>query len=77
MMLDLQQPLIGVYPAYGGGEEQTEPVPAGKYEFPYMQIDDLAEVDRIIRPFCDQTHQMFGKEGSPYFNADGVWVERR
>jgi hypothetical protein len=25
---------------------------------------------------CDQVHQMFGKDGSPSFNADGVWIER-
>lgn len=77
MMLRIQRPLTGVYAAVGGfGEDHTEPVPAGDYRFPYMQIDDLSSTDRIIRPFCDQTHQMFGRDGSPSFNAEGVWVAR-
>jgi Putative DNA-binding domain len=76
MMLRMQQRLTGVYPAAGGGEEHTAPVPAGDYRFPYMQLDDLSSTDRIIRPFCDQAHQMFGRDGSPSFNAEGVWVAR-
>lgn len=74
MMLRTQRPLTGVYPAVGGGEYHTEPVPPGDYGFPYMQVDDLSNTDRIIRPFCDQAHQMFGREGSPSFSAAGVWV---
>jgi hypothetical protein len=77
MMLRIQRPLTGVYAGGGGlGEEHTAPVAAGDYRFPFMQIEDLSDIDRIIRPFCDQTHQMFGREGSPSFNADGVWVAR-
>src|SRR2546428_3121636 len=77
MMLRIQRPLTGVYAAVGGlGEDQTEPVPAGDYRFPYMQVDDLSTIDRIIRPFCDQAHQMFGGKGSPSFNAEGVWLVR-
>lgn len=77
MMLRIQRPLIGVYAGVGGlGEDHTAPVAAGDYRFPYMQVDDLSSTDRLIRPFCDQAHQMFGKEGSPSFNADGVWVAR-
>jgi hypothetical protein len=77
MMLRIQRPLTGVYAAVGGlGEKHTAPVPAGDYRFPFMQVDDLFSIDRIIRPFCDQAHQMFGKDGSPSFNAEGVWVPR-
>ena len=75
MMLRIRQPLVGVYAAVGGlGEEHTAPVPVGDYRFPYMQMDDLSSIDRIIRPFCDQAHQMFGRDGSPSFNAEGLWV---
>lgn len=74
MTLRLQCPLTGVYPGVAGFEEHTQPVPPGDYRFPYMQIDDLSGIDRIIRPFCDQAHQMFGREGSPSFNAEGVWI---
>jgi hypothetical protein len=77
MMLRIQRPLTGVYAAVDRlGEDHTEPVPADDYRFPYMQVDDLSNADRIIRPFCDQAHQMFGREGSPSFNAEGVWVAR-
>jgi Schlafen, AlbA_2 len=77
MMLRIRRPLTGVYAAVGGfGEDHTAPVPAGDYPFPYMQVDDLSSTDRIIRPFCDQAHQMFGREESPSFNAEGVWVAR-
>ncbi len=75
--LRIQRELTGVYAAIGGlGEDHTPPVDAGDYLFPFMQIDDLVHIDRILRPFCDQVHQMFGKEGSPNFNADGEWIER-
>jgi hypothetical protein len=76
MMLRTQQPLIGVYAALGGGEAHTQPLPPGDYRFPYMQVDDLSSIDKIIQPLCDQMHQMFGKEGSPSFNVEGVWVAR-
>ena len=77
MMLRIQRPLTGVYAALGGlGEDHTAPIPAGDYRFPNMQVDDLFSSDRIIRPFCDQTHQMFGRDGSPSFNVEGVWVAR-
>jgi hypothetical protein len=39
-------------------------------------IDDLSDVDRLIRPLCDQAHRMFGLEGSPSFNDEGVWTAR-
>jgi hypothetical protein len=76
MMLRTALPLTGVYAAGGGGEDHTEPVPSGDYRFPYMQVDDLSGTDRIVRPFCDQAHQMFGKDGSPNFSGDGVWIGR-
>jgi hypothetical protein len=77
MMLRTQRPLRGAYTAVGGvGEEHTEPIPARDYLFPFMQVDDVSHPDRVIRPFCDQTHQMFGKYSSPSFDADGVWVAR-
>lgn len=77
MMLRIQRPLIGVYPAGGWGEEHSPPVQARDYHFPFMQIDDLSAIDSIIRPLCDQLHQMFGQDGSPNFNAEGVWIPRR
>jgi hypothetical protein len=77
IILRLQRELTGVYPAIGGlGEDHTPPVEAGEYRFPFLQIDDLVHIDRILRPVCDQVHQMFGNEGSPSFNASGVWIER-
>lgn len=77
MMLRLQRPLIGVYAGIGGlGEEHTAPVAGEDYRFPFMQVDDLSEMEKTIRPFCDQAHQMFGREGSPSFNAEGAWVGR-
>jgi hypothetical protein len=75
-MQRILRPLTGVYAAIGGGEEHTAPVIAGDYHFPFLQVDDLSEIDRTIRPFCDQAHQMFGREGSPNFNAEGAWVAR-
>jgi len=76
MMLSTRRPLIGVYPAPGFGEQHSTPVLPNDYRFPYMQVDDLSNVDRIIRPFCDQAHQMFGKDGSLCFTANGVWNGR-
>jgi hypothetical protein len=76
MMLRIVRPLTGVYAAVGGGEEHTAPVPPRDYRFPYMQVDDLSSTDTVIRPFCDQAHQMFGREGSPSFDPDGVWIAR-
>jgi hypothetical protein len=44
------------------------------YRFPCMTIDDLSSTDRVIRPFCDQAHQMFGRKG--WFDAEGAWIAR-
>jgi len=77
MTLRTQRPLVGAYAGLGGfGEEHTEPVPARDYVFPFMEVDDLSVTDRIIRPLCDQAHQLFGREGSPSFNAAGAWTAR-
>jgi hypothetical protein len=77
MMLRTQRSLTGAYPSVRGlGEEHTAPIPGRDYHFPYMQIDDVSNTDRVIRPFCDQAHQMFGRESSPNFNTEGAWVGR-
>jgi hypothetical protein len=77
MMLRTQDPLVGAYNDPSGfGVVHTAPVPAGDYRFPFTQVDDLSETDRVIRPLCDQSHQMFGDEGSPSFNAEGAWIGR-
>ena len=75
--LRIQRALTGVYPGMvGPGEEYTPPVAAGEYRFPFREVDDLVQFDRILRPLCDQVHQMFGREESPNFTADGAWIER-
>ena len=75
--LRIPRALTGVYPGMVGlGEEHTPPVAAGEYRFPFLEVDDLMHSDRILRPLCDQVHQMFGREESPNFNADGAWIER-
>jgi hypothetical protein len=74
MMLRTQLPLVGVYAGLDGLEYHTDPVPARDYAFPYMQVDDLSEIDRVIRPLCDQAHQLFGREGSPSFDHNAVWI---
>jgi len=77
MMLRVPQLLVGSYPdALGLGEVDTPPVRERDYLFPFMQVDDLSGTDRAIRPLCDQVHQMFGRKGSPNFNADGEWIGR-
>jgi hypothetical protein len=76
MMLRTTLPLLGAYGGIGGYPDYTDPIPAGNYEFPFMEVDDLSATDRIIRPLCDQAHQMFGRERSPSFDAEGVWVAR-
>src|SRR5215469_522244 len=77
MMLRTSQRLRGAYndPA-GLGAVYTAPISPGDYRFPYVHVDNLSEMDRAIRPLCDQSHQMFGQEGSPDFNAEGEWTGR-
>jgi len=77
MMLRTQQPLRAAYnDAAGFGAVYTAPIAPGDYRFPYMQVDALSETDRTIRPLCDQSHQLFGQEGSRSFNAEGAWTGR-
>jgi hypothetical protein len=76
MMLRSQQPLVGSYAGVDGLEYNTAPIRALDYRFPYTQVDDLSDIDRVIRPLCDQAHQMFGRAGSPSFDDTGVWVAR-
>jgi hypothetical protein len=74
MMLRTQRPLAGAYEGADLLEYHTPPIPAMDYSFPYMQVDDLSSTDRVIRPLCDQAHQMFGRERSPSFSAEGAWT---
>jgi hypothetical protein len=76
MMMRIQEPLVGAYAAEDlpAGHYRTPPVAGGDYRFPFTQIDDISSVDKIIRPLCDQAHQMFGREGSPSFNEQGAWI---
>ena len=77
MMLRVQRPLTGAYADFTGyGEVHASTLPARDYLFPFMQVDEISATDRIIRPLCDQAHQMFGKEGSSSFNDEGLWVAR-
>lgn len=74
MMLRTQQTLIGRYGGPNGFPYDADPLPPSDYCFPFMQVDDLAGVDGIVRPLCDQAHQMFGQEASPNFNTQGAWI---
>jgi hypothetical protein len=76
MMLRAQRPLTGAYAADGGVGEHHQDVGAGVYNFPYVEIYDAFDNDPIIRPLCDQAHQMFGRERSASFDADGSWMGR-
>lgn len=77
MMMRVRTALAGLYVEPGGlGECATEPIPPLDYRFPVMLVDDLSDVDTIIRPLCDQVHQTFGREASPNFNAEGAWIGR-
>jgi hypothetical protein len=74
VMVRTMRGLAGIYRASAGvGEEQTEPIPPLDYAFPVVLVDDLSNIDRIIRPICDHLHQTFGREASPSFNAEGDW----
>ncbi len=49
-----------------------------RFAFPPMEIGDAtADVDGIIRPICDHIHQMFGRERSFCFDANGRWSDPR
>ena len=78
MMLRAVGTIQSLYPAMGGGpwEENGGRISRGFYPFPVMEADNLIEIDKVIRPLCDQAHQMFGRRSSPNFNQDGVWNRR-
>jgi hypothetical protein len=68
------RPLQGIF---GGPDGFTYPgatLDPKQYKFPYMELDDLGDLDRTIRPLCDHVHQTFGRENSPNFNDDDEWT---
>jgi Putative DNA-binding domain len=77
MLLRTPQAISGLFPSQiPGAEEQGGITLPGDYPFPVMQADSLLDIDRVIRPLCDQAHQMFGRQASPFFDADGAWIRR-
>jgi Putative DNA-binding domain len=77
MMLRTGQNLQSLYPAVEGAwEEYGGRVNTGDYPFPVMEADTLVGIDKVIRPLCDQAHQMFGRASSPCFDDEGVWSHR-
>ena len=75
MLLQTASNTTGLYPMVGMPhvEEPGATISLGSYPFPVVQADNFLDADRVIRPLCDQVHQMFGKDSSPCFNAQGVW----
>ncbi len=75
MLLQTASNTTGLYPMQGMPhvEEQEATISLGSYPFPVVQADNLLDVDKVIRPLCDQAHQMFGRSSSPYFTPEGVW----
>ena len=58
----------------GEVNEEYGEVPAGRYDFGTLQISNLdVPFEQIIKPFCDQAHQMFGDQVSPCFDQDNHW----
>jgi len=76
MMLHAEAELTGGYGGPDGFLYHGTTISSFHTPFPYVQIDDLSDIDGAIRPLCDQAHQMFGIEGSPCFDRDGRWVSR-
>jgi Schlafen, AlbA_2 len=75
MQLRIVENMQGLYPSgtIPGGEDPSGRIRTGDYQFPVVQADNFLDVDRVIRPLCDQAHQMFDRPSSPYFDANGVW----
>lgn len=75
MLLHAANNITGLYPMPGapGADEPGEMISLGTYPFPVLQADNFLDVDKSIRPLCDQAHQMFGRDASPCFNPDGAW----
>jgi len=61
------------------GEGRVPVIQGGRFVFPFMEVGDPVgdDVDRIIRPICDQIHQMFGRERSEWFDVHGHWRDPR
>jgi hypothetical protein len=77
-MLRTTEGLIPGFPiGIPGGYRAGMPIKQDDYLFPTMQADGLADVDKIIRPLCDQAHQTFAAASSPCFDGQGVWIEPR
>lgn len=78
MLLKVADETVSFYPMVGMPQavEHGGTIPAGSYLFPVMEADNFVEVDKVIRPLCDQAHQMFGRDSSPCFDGDGVWNRR-
>jgi hypothetical protein len=78
MLLRTNRNTFGLFPSVIPGAEEPGGMIEGpdSYPFPVMQADNLLDADRVIRPLCDQSHQMFGRDSSPYFNAEGIWIRR-
>jgi hypothetical protein len=77
MVVRTQNSLRSAFPGmYPGMEEEGARISPKDYEFPMMQADTLFDIDRIMRPLCDQAHQMFGRSSSSHFDANGVWSDR-
>ena len=75
MMLRARNAMRGIYSGVGPNEEAEAGIVLPQdYAFPVMQADNLLEVDSVIRPLCDQAHQMFGRHASPYFDRAGDWT---
>ncbi len=66
----------GLFPSVLGEDPGDVMVVSGNYPFPVLQADNLLDVDRVIRPVCDQAHQMFGRSTSPSFDTNGIWNRR-
>lgn len=75
MMVGIERPLTGVFGNYIFANETGALAPRD-YLFPFVQADDFSDIDRIIRPLCDQAHQMFGMTRSQSFDPDGQWISR-
>ncbi|HJX84860.1 MAG TPA: hypothetical protein VJ723_10990, partial [Candidatus Angelobacter sp.] len=73
LMIWTWKSLAGVSGNRFTGEGST-PIFPGRYSFPVMLVEDIADVDRSIRPLCDHIHQTFGRAASPEFGASGEWI---
>ena len=73
MVIRCRSRLKGLYPDMFPGDFAVV-IRENDYPFPIMQTESLIETDKIIRPLCDQTHQMFGQPRSPSFDHQSAWI---